>query len=85
MLIQHVKFLAKVNVKAPDREANKIQEDSITLKYNPKRTSKYEIIKNCQYRKLIINKKYLVIYFINQETIYIDYIFDCRRLINNQI
>lgn len=85
MLIQHVKFLANVNVKAAYRLANKIQEEIITLKYNPKRTSKYEIIKNCQYRKLIINKKYLVIYFINQGTIYIDYIFDCRRLINNQI
>ena len=85
MLIQHVKFLANVNVKAAYRLANKIQEEIITLKYNPKRTSKYEIIKNCQYRRLIINKKYLVIYFINQETIYIDYIFDCRRLINNQI
>ena len=85
MLIQHVKFLANVNVKAAYRLANKIQEEIITLKYNPKRTSKYEIIKNSQYRKLIINKKYLVIYFINQETIYIDYIFDCRRLINNQI
>lgn len=85
MLIQHVKFLANVNVKAAYRLSNKIQEEIMTLKYNPKRTSKYEIIKNCQYRKLIINKKYLVIYFINQETIYIDYIFDCRRLINNQI
>lgn len=85
MLIQHVKFLANVNVKAAYRLANKIHEEIMTLKYNPKRTSKYEIIKNCQYRKLIINKKYLVIYFINQETIYIDYIFDCRRLINNQI
>ena len=76
MLIQHVKFLANVNVKAAYRLANKIQEEIITLKYNPKRTSKYEIIKNCQYRKLIIHKKYLVIYFINQETIYIDYIFE---------
>ena len=55
MLIQHVKFLANVNVKAAYRLANKIQEEIITLKYNPKRTSKYEIIKNCQYRKLIIS------------------------------
>ena len=85
MLIQHVKFLANVNAKAAYRLADKIQEEINTLKYSPKRTSKYEIIKNCQYRRLINNKKYLVIYFINQETVYIDYIFDCRRLINNQI
>jgi len=32
-----------------------------------------------KYRKLLVDKKYLLIYQIRENTVYIDYIVDCRQ------
>lgn len=38
-----------------------------------------KISKNSSYRKIIFNKKYIIIYFIENENIYIDSIINCKQ------
>ncbi len=32
-----------------------------------------------KYRKLLVNKRYLLIYQIKDNTVYVDYVIDCRQ------
>lgn len=38
-----------------------------------------KISKNSFYRKILFNKKYIIIYFINGNSIYIDSIINCKQ------
>lgn len=81
MLIQHVRFLAEVNLKVADNLREKVIEKTKSLQHFPERNSwlSAPLLPTNKYRKLIINKRYLLIYQVRDETVYVDYILDCRQ------
>lgn len=81
MLIQHVRFIAKVSPEAADKLRTEIIEASRSLQRLPERNLELydSMLPTNKYRKMIISKRYLLVYQIKAETVYIDYILDCRQ------
>lgn len=81
MLTSHVRFLAQVSKKA----ALKLKDELITemkqLDHMPEGypwlVSPY--IPANKYRKKLVSKRYLLIYQIVDDTVYVDYVLDCRQ------
>ena len=81
MLVNHVRFLANVSPET----AKKLHKDIITeiraLEFMPE---SYPWL-NCdeipanKYRKKLAAKRYLLIYQIKDNTVYVDYVVDCRQ------
>ncbi len=81
MLINHVRFLAKVSAET----AKKLHRDIIAeIKVLELMSESYpwisygEIAAN-KYRKKLAAKRYLLIYQICGSTVYVDYVLDCRQ------
>ena len=81
MLDTHVDILVKVSVKAAQRLADEIIGDIRSLSANPGRFPMYEnrFITDNRYHKMLSAKRYLVLYEIDQYTVAVDYIVDCRQ------
>lgn len=81
MLLQHVRFLATVSTQAADKLRIDIIEAAKSLQEFPERGSWLNdpMLPANKYRKLIVDKRYLLIYQIKDYTVYIDYIVDCRQ------
>lgn len=81
MLIQHARFLAQVSIKAADELRTNIIEAARSLHVLPERgpwLSDPALPAN-KYRKLLVDKRYLLIYQIKDDTVFLDYIIDCRQ------
>ena len=81
MLLQHVRFMTQVSLQAADKLRVEIIEASKSLQNFPERNSwlfGLGLPAN-KYRKMIISKRYLLIYQIKYETVHVDYILDCRQ------
>jgi plasmid stabilization system protein ParE len=81
MLGTHIKFLTGVNKEAAKRTKDKIIAELYSLQAMPQRFPFFNeryIIPN-KYHKMFIEKWYLVIYQIKDDTVFIDYILDCRQ------
>lgn len=81
MLIQHVRFIAKVSPEAADNLRAEIIEASRSWQSLPERNLElYDpMLPTNKYRKMIISKRYILVYQIKAEAVYIDYILDCRQ------
>lgn len=81
MLVQHIRFLAQVSTSAADKLRIDIIEAAKSLREFPERG--FWLIDPAlpvsKYRKLLVDKRYLLIYKIQGDTIYIDYLVDCRQ------
>ncbi|MCH5192522.1 MAG: type II toxin-antitoxin system RelE/ParE family toxin [Oscillospiraceae bacterium] len=80
-LRNHVRFLARVSPDAAKRLHKEIIDEIKTLSFMPERypwVIQDEIPKN-KYRKKIVSKRYLLIFQIRDDKVYIDYILDCRQ------
>ena len=77
-IYRHVDFLANINVKAAKRLLIQIKEEILSLKYMPYKWPKV-IIFNQSYRKLFLNKKITILYFIKDNIIYINNVIDNRQ------
>ena len=77
-IFHHIDFLANINVKAAKRLLIQIKEEILSLKYMPYKWPKV-IIFNQSYRKLFLNKKITILYFIKDNIIYIDNVIDNRQ------
>ena len=81
MLGTHIRFLAQVNKDAATATKKKIVAELRSLSEMPYRYPFFEeayVPKN-KYHKLFIDKWYLVLYQIQDDTVYVDYILDCRQ------
>ena len=60
---------------------DEILADMRSLKENPQRFPAYEnqFITDMQYRKMLSAKRYLILYEVTADTVYVDYIVDCRQ------
>jgi plasmid stabilization system protein ParE len=81
MLVQHARFLAQVSTQAADKLRIDIVEAVKSLQEFPERGSWLvdPLLPANRYRKLLVDKRYLLIYQIKDDTVYIDYLVDCRQ------
>ena len=81
MIHTHTAFLARVSRKAARRLADDFLEAAHSLEVFPQRCPWFEgdSIPSHTYRYLVLEKRYLVIFVIVEDTVYIDYIVDCRQ------
>lgn len=81
MLVSHARFLAQVSEAVAIRLINAFQESVSSLKQFPERKPWLNdpLIPNCKYRKLLFEKRYLLVYQIKGTTVYVDAVVDTRQ------
>lgn len=81
MLVSHAAFLAKVSQNAADRLIEAFEEAANSLELMPNRCPwlNDENIPKHLYRYLTFEKRYFLVYQIIDDTVYIDYVLDCRQ------
>jgi hypothetical protein len=81
MIIEHATFLSKVSKAAAMTFNLKIIESIKILQYFPERNSWFSdpTISIYKYRKMIIDSRYLVIFQIKGNKVFVEYILDCRK------
>ena len=81
MFISHVRFLAQVNEAAALRLIEAFQEKAKSLEQFPERNPGLidPLITAGKYRKLLLEKRYLLIYQIKETAVYVDAVVDTRQ------
>ncbi|MDO4325969.1 MAG: type II toxin-antitoxin system RelE/ParE family toxin [bacterium] len=81
MLGTHICFMAQVNKDAAAAKKKEIMSAMRSLSQMPQRFPFFEemYITPNKYHKMFIEKWYLVLYQIQDDTVYVDYILDCRK------
>jgi plasmid stabilization system protein ParE len=80
-LVGHVRFLAQKSPTAARKVKNGLMNAIRSLHEMPERFSflEVEFIPSNKYHKMFVEKRYLVLYQIKDQTVYVDYIVDCRQ------
>ena len=81
MLGTHIHFMAQVNKQAAAAKKKEIMTTMHSLSQMPQRFPFFEelYITPNKYHKMFIEKWYLVLYQIQDDTVYVEYILDCRK------
>lgn len=81
MLAGHVRFLAEKSPTAARKVKNDLMDAIHSLSTMPERFPflTAEFIPPNKYHKMFVEKHYLVLYQIKDQTVYVDYIVDCRQ------
>lgn len=81
MLASHIRFMAQVNKETAKAKKNEIMSAMRSLNQIPQRFPFFNesYITPNKYRKMFIQKWYIVLYQIKDDTVYVDYIIDCRK------
>ena len=81
MLGTHICFMAQVNKEAAKAKKKEIMTAMRSLCQIPQRFPFFEelYITPNKYHKMFIEKRYLVLYQIQDDNVYVDYILDCRK------
>ena len=81
MLGAHIRFMAQVNKDAASTKKKEIITAIRSLNHMPQRFPFFEeaYIPPNKYHKMFIEKWYLVLYQIQDDTVYVEYIVDCRK------
>lgn len=81
MLGTHIKFMKQVNANAAAQTKKRIVEAIRSLSDNPQKFPFFDspYIQPNQYHRMFVEKWYLVLYQIKDNTVYVDYIVDCRQ------
>jgi len=81
MLASNVRFLARKSPSAARKVKNELLEAIRSLKEIPERFPflEAEFIPPNKYHKMFVQKRYLILYQIKDQTVYVDYIVDCRQ------
>ena len=81
MLVSHAAFLAQTSPEAAERLTAEFEKTANSLKLMPQRcpwlTGDY--IPRHVYRFILFEKRYMVIFQIVDNTVYADYVVDCRQ------
>ena len=81
MLIEHIRFLAQADGDAA-RKIKTVLLDSIrSLSCLPARHPYIsdDFLPANKYRKMVIEKRYLILYQVKEEIVFVDWIMDCRQ------
>ena len=81
MLGTHVRFMAQVSKEAAAAKKKEIMTAIRSLSLMPQRFPLLDglYITPNKYRKMFIEKWYLVLFQIKDDTVYVEYIHDCRK------
>ncbi|HWQ71693.1 MAG TPA: type II toxin-antitoxin system RelE/ParE family toxin [Desulfitobacteriaceae bacterium] len=81
MQLSHVRFLAQVNGPAALRLIEVFQEKTKSLEQFPERNPWLTdpLIPAGKYRKLLLEKRYLLVYQIKERIVYVDTVADTRQ------
>ena len=81
MLVGHVRFLAQKSPAAARKAKNDLMNAIRSLSIMPERFPflTAEFIPPNKYHKMFVEKWYLILYQIKDQTVYVDYIVDCRQ------
>jgi plasmid stabilization system protein ParE len=81
MLVCHARFLANVSETAAKRLISQFESQAKSLRKQPERFPwlSHPMLPEHKYRKLLFEKRYLLIYRIKGNTVYIDAMVDCRQ------
>lgn len=81
MLGMHIRFLAQVNKTAATKLKSRLVEEIRSLQDMPQRYPFFNenYIPANKYHKLYVENWYLVLYQIKDDTVYLDWIVDCRQ------
>lgn len=81
MLGTHIRFLAKVNKSAATTKKKQLLKEIRSLSTMPQRFPFLDAlyIPPNKYHKMYVDNWYLVLYQIRDDTVYVDYILDCRK------
>ena len=81
MLGTHIRFMAQVNKDAAKAKKQELMDAMRSLERMPQRFPFFEevYIQMNKYHKIFVAKWYLVLYQIQDDTVYVDYILDCRK------
>lgn len=84
MLIEHARFLANVSIPAADRMFDTFAEITAKLVAMPERNPwlEHPAFPFQRYRKLLFGKHYVALYEIQNDTIYVVAVVDCRQNYN---
>ena len=81
MLGTHIRFMAQVKKDAAKAKKKELMDAMRSLDRMPQRFPflKEAYIPTNKYHKMFVAKGYLVLYQIQDDTVYVDYILDCRK------
>ena len=81
MLGTHIRFMAQVNKDAAKTKKQELMEAMRSLGRMPQRFPFFEeaYMPTKKFHKMFVAKWYLVLYQIQDDTVYVDYILDCRK------
>jgi plasmid stabilization system protein ParE len=81
MLAGHVRFLAQKSPTAARKTKNDLINAIRSLYQMPERFSflEAEFIPPNKYHKMFVEKRYLILYQIKDQSVYIDIVVDCRQ------
>lgn len=81
MLVSHAAFVARLDEGLAHKLVRDFQEAADSLNKMPYRAPilHSDIFPNQKYRKLIFDKRYLMLYQIKEDTVYIEYVIDGRQ------
>jgi len=81
MLVSHARFLAQVSEPAALRLIEVFQEKAMSLEQFPERNPWLTdpLIPTGKFRKLLLEKRYLLVYQIKKRTVYVDSVVDTRQ------
>ncbi len=77
----HIRFMAQVNKEVAIARKKELMAAMRSLDHMPQRFPFFEelYIPPNKYHKMFVKKWYLVLYQIKDDTVYVDYILDCRK------
>jgi hypothetical protein len=77
----HIKFLANVNKESAKKTKTRIIEGIRSLEKMPARYPflNEQYIPQNKYHKMLVENRYLIIYQIKDNAVFVDYILDCRQ------
>lgn len=81
MLVFHAAFLAQVSPEAAERLTVEFEKAANSLEIMPQRCPwlSGEYIPKHAYRFILFEKRYMIIFQIIDDTVYADYVVDCRQ------
>jgi plasmid stabilization system protein ParE len=81
MMAEHIRFLAKISTSAARITKNSLIDAIRSLHQMPERFPflQAEFIPPNKYHKMFVEKWYLILYQIKDQTVFVDAIVDCRQ------
>lgn len=81
MLGTHIRFMTQVNKAAAKTKKKEIMDAMRSLDFMPQRFPFFQetYMPVNKYHKMFVAKNYLILYQIQDDTVYVEYIVDCRE------